>query len=91
MPYRRNNNKYVNPYNFVSIDEMVERKDFLAVENDVLSGVLTCTLETLTPLFMPNTTNEYTFSLKPETDAQKKLFPSKSFDFYSYEIGRAHV
>jgi CRISPR/Cas system CSM-associated protein Csm3 (group 7 of RAMP superfamily) len=71
-PYKRTDEKFVNPYNFVSIDEPV-RRDKVAYGG--LTGILNCTLETLTPLFVPNTTNNKTFSEGP----------SNSYDFYSYE------
>ena len=42
---------FVNPYNFVSIDEPVLRSEY---SNGDLSGVITCTLRTQTPLIIPD-------------------------------------
>ena len=70
--YHITNEKYINPYNFVSIDENVERG---AVEYGALSGVISCEMETLSPLFIPNTTKDDVFS-----DTY-----SHSYDFFSYE------
>ncbi|MDR1639699.1 MAG: RAMP superfamily CRISPR-associated protein [Clostridiales bacterium] len=83
MPdYRRNDDKFVNPYNFVSIGEKVQRSP---VEYGDLTGILTCTLETLTPLFIPNTTNGFAFSSPPGPGRAGSNALSHSYDFYSYE------
>jgi CRISPR-associated protein (TIGR03986 family) len=47
---KRTDNKYVNPYNFVSIDETVERTER---ETGRLRGIIRCELETLQPLIIP--------------------------------------
>jgi CRISPR/Cas system CSM-associated protein Csm3 (group 7 of RAMP superfamily) len=70
--YRITDERFINPYNFVSIDEAVERRAF---ETGTLSGTICCELETLSPLFIPNTTKD---------DAFDKKF-SHSYDFFSYE------
>jgi CRISPR/Cas system CSM-associated protein Csm3 (group 7 of RAMP superfamily) len=70
--YRITDEKFINPYNFVSIDEVVKRAPSSRGE---LSGTITCELETLSPLFIPNTTRDKAFS--PNY--------SHSYDFFSYE------
>ncbi|GHV37290.1 hypothetical protein FACS1894187_13640 [Synergistales bacterium] len=70
--YRITNEKFINPYNFVSIDDSVQRD---TVSYGTLSGVISCELETLTPLFIPNTSKDNTFG-----DTY-----SHSYDFFSYE------
>jgi len=70
--YRISDEKFINPYNFVSINEDVIRGD---IKTGELSGTIHCELETLTPLFVPNTSNGKTFGT---------VF-SKSYDFFSYE------
>ncbi|GHU52415.1 hypothetical protein AGMMS49975_08140 [Clostridia bacterium] len=72
MSYMITDEKFINPYNFVSINDDVERG---TVSYGDLSGVISCEIETLTPLFIPNTTNTKAFSDKY----------SHSYDFFSYE------
>lgn len=64
--------KFINPYNFVSIDETVSRSE---AAHGALSGTISCELKTLTPLFIPNTTKDMAFSTGF----------SHSYDFFSYE------
>ena len=73
MNYHTTDDKYINPYNFVSIDEDVERG---RVEYGHLRGSIVCELETLTPLFIPNTSRQQTFG---------NTRYSRSYDFFSYE------
>jgi len=78
--YHRTETSYVNPYNFVSIGGYEGDADHYPVDRKpvtygALSGVICCTLETLTPLFIPNTTNDKAFS-------QGEM---NSYDFFSYE------
>jgi CRISPR/Cas system CSM-associated protein Csm3 (group 7 of RAMP superfamily) len=70
--YRITEEKFINPYNFVSIDEAVERR---AAETGTISGTICCELETLSPLFIPNTTKDKAFGANY----------SHSYDFFSYE------
>jgi hypothetical protein len=69
---RISNESFINPYNFISINDDVMRDD---VKTGELSGTIHCELETLTPLFVPNTSNSKAFSSNF----------SKSYDFFSYE------
>ena len=72
-------NKFINPYNFISIDEKVDRKsinDRMIGAN--LTGYIDCVLSTLTPIFIPNTSNDNAFGKR---DTEQK----KSYDFFSYD------
>jgi CRISPR-associated protein (TIGR03986 family) len=70
--------KFVNPYNFISLGNECNRKSFGDYINnkELLTGYIECELENLTPIFIPNTTNENAF-----TDNEKY----KSYDFFSYD------
>ena len=70
--YKIARERFINPYNFVSIDHAVTRG---AVSYGPLSGTIACELETLTPLFIPNTTKGNAFSTNV----------AHSYDFFSYE------
>jgi len=72
------NIKFVNPYNFISLGNECNRKSFDDYINnkELLTGYIECELENLTPIFIPNTTNENAFA-----DNEKY----KSYDFFSYD------
>jgi CRISPR/Cas system CSM-associated protein Csm3 (group 7 of RAMP superfamily) len=70
--YHITEEEFINPYNFVSIDETVKRQAYIP---GTLSGTISCELETITPLFIPNTTKDKAFSAQY----------SHSYDFFSYE------
>lgn len=81
MTWKRNDNiKFVNPYNFISLGNKSYKK-FNALEirtkNDKITGYIQCELETKTPIFIPNVTNDKVFYSKGEEH--------KSYDFFSYE------
>ena len=96
---------FINPYNFVPLTGECEKKERLVpapgrnIHETLYTGILQCALTTLTPLFIPNTTNDNAFKGKAkevfdsynktkEQDAKAKEL-SKSFDFYSYaDIGK---
>ncbi len=65
--------KFINPYNFVSFPNKIKRSDYVPGN---LTGHITVSLKTKTPLFIPNTTNDDYF--------RKGVENHKSFDFYSY-------
>jgi CRISPR-associated protein (TIGR03986 family) len=85
--------RFVNPYNFITLGEKCNKSE--KRELGRLTGVLTCTLVTKTPLFIPNTTNEHAFPDKDRIIAdaynkcnnKSKAKPDdpKSYDFYSYD------
>ena len=72
--YKKGSKSFINPYNFVSLPAKVKKS---AYQEGNLTGYLDVSLETLTPLFIPNTTNEHYYY--PENTEHK------SEDFYSYE------
>lgn len=83
---------FVNPYNFISLKSECDKRAFnireLEKSSNLLEGNLTgwieYELETKTPLFIPNTSNENAFNLTffDKEDKQKKS--GKSYDFFSY-------
>jgi len=73
-------NRFVNPYHFVKIGDRCSRKPiekYLSKER--LTGWIEYSVKTLTPIFIPNTTNNMAF--------QKRFnIPDMhSYDFFSYE------
>ncbi len=67
-------NSFVNPYNFIPLEKHVpDRKE---VKPGNLTGVISYTLMTRTPLFIPNTSNEDAFKMG--------IKDHKSYDFFSY-------
>jgi len=83
--YIETNEKFINPYNFVSISDCdpIKRKK---VVYGIHSGSITCRLEILTPLFIPNTTKSDAFDNDKENAfAKAEGKPANSYDFFSYE------
>jgi CRISPR-associated protein (TIGR03986 family) len=73
--------RFINPYNFVSLEGTCERKSIETImknEGERYTGYLTCTLKTLTPIFIPNTSCDKAFQ-------QEGSQESKSYDFFSYD------
>ncbi len=92
MAYDRNNNnsekkyeisneKFVNPYHFIPLEDGCIRKTSIDIskENDLLTGWIECSLTTLTPTFIPNTNNDNFYKVKDNKKNQVK-----SYDFFSY-------
>lgn len=76
--YKLGKTSFINPYNFVSLPDKVKKSAYQEGNpKENLTGYLDVSLETLTPLFIPNTTNEHYYY--PENTEHK------SEDFYSYE------
>lgn len=74
--------RFVNPYNFVPLESKCERKSANEYWNghkasELLTGYMNCTLTTLTPLIIPNTSNNEALNSEKDT-------ASNSYDFYSY-------
>lgn len=68
--------RFLNPYNFISFPEnRSEHYD----DTDVHTGVITYTITTRSPLFIPNTSSEHAFALETPEEVDHK-----SYDFYSY-------
>lgn len=90
--YTTTGNTFVNPYNFVSLEKQCYKT--INYENRKKQGNLTgwieCSLETLTPIFIPNTSSvqeneegkkySHVFDEPKTEDGQ----PINSYDFYSY-------
>ena len=86
---------FVNPYNFVPLSgESPIRKDFTiegdkqaATSEKLLTGKIEYTIETLTPLFIPNTSNDKAFDVHIEGDKSKENDKTyhHSYDFFSYD------
>ncbi|MBD3339740.1 MAG: TIGR03986 family CRISPR-associated RAMP protein [Candidatus Lokiarchaeota archaeon] len=74
--YETGNNTFVNPYNFISLDENCSKGiDYKTQKlKGKLTGWLVCSLETKTPIFIPNTTKVF--------EDNNKI---RSMDFFSYK------
>jgi len=72
--------RFVNPYNFVPLEGHCH-KDAPAHANTgpLLTGYVECTLKTLTPLIIPNTSNAAALHR-----ADEKVEAGNSYDFFSY-------
>ncbi|QNU65522.1 TIGR03986 family CRISPR-associated RAMP protein [Ruminiclostridium herbifermentans] len=90
--------KFVNPYNFISLGKEVKRRekgkeDF---SDELLTGSISCTLRTKTPIFIPNITNDNALGLADlinekkdeqdnKADGNKETNEKhKNYDFFSY-------
>ncbi len=67
--------KFVNPYNFI---QFPEKKALAYKDTDRHTGVISYTVTTKTPLFIPNSSSESAFQESDETREHK------SYDFFSY-------
>ena len=65
--------KFINPYNFIALPS---KKAEAYSDTDVHTGVISYTITTKTPLFIPNTSNDNAFDCKGN---------HKSYDFFSYQ------
>lgn len=72
--------KFVNPYNFIPFPQKRARA---YEDTDKHTGVITYSITTKTPLFIPNTSNENTFPGTEDKDG-KIIADHKSYDFFSY-------
>lgn len=77
--------KFVNPYNFIPLKG---KSRSLAGDSGEkkFSGRIIYTMETITPLFIPNTSNDRVFTISNEsfTDENGEEVYHPSFDFFSY-------
>lgn len=80
---------FVNPYNFVPLSgDAPKRLDFSTTDNmesgnqELLTGKIEYTIETLTPLFIPNTSNDKAFDVHAQKEDGKSYH--HSYDFFSY-------
>ena len=75
--------RFINPYNFISLSDKPERKKETAGEK--LTGTITYTLKTKSDLFIPNTSSNKAFAYTPDKEDDPKN-EHGLYDFFSYEI-----
>ena len=68
--------EFLNVYNFVPLAKKKAEKYTCQDEH---TGVITYSITTKTPLFIPNTSNNQAFSMGQDVPVEHK-----SYDFYSY-------
>jgi CRISPR-associated protein (TIGR03986 family) len=86
--------KFVNPYHFVGLQESCGRQSIPYKERKgKLTGWIQCRMETLTPVFIPNTSsasgsddgnNSDVFAKKIFKEKENKQVVVDSYDFFSY-------
>lgn len=81
--YTKGSQDFVNPYHFVPLDTQCKRssrsyRDAVAAPGSI-TGWIKCRLESKSPLFIPNSTNDDIFRERVGNDVVK------SYEFYSYE------
>lgn len=83
--YVMSDETFINPYNFVELDEKCDKKKRSPEGN--LTGWIECTLEAKTPLFIPDTSFDDVYNLKyiNKENEEKKI---KSYRFFSYTDGK---
>lgn len=69
--------QFVNPYNFIPLEEKQPERGPSSGEEKVFTGVVNYSVRTVTPLFIPNTSNADAFRMG--------IKDHKSYDFFSYE------
>ncbi|MTK06202.1 MAG: TIGR03986 family CRISPR-associated RAMP protein [Hungatella sp.] len=76
--------RFINPYNFIPLEGKVTRDTFECRDFVPLTGYFDCSLELLTPMIIPNTSNSKALHTKKELEGEKYTQTS-SFNFFSYE------
>jgi CRISPR-associated protein (TIGR03986 family) len=92
--YEPSEKKFVNPYHFVGLQESCSRKSIpYKKQKGKLTGWIQCQLESLTPVFIPNTSSASECDDGKHSDVfAKDIFKEKenkrvkvnSYDFFSY-------
>ncbi|MBB5325135.1 CRISPR-associated protein (TIGR03986 family) [Anoxybacillus tepidamans] len=77
--YQQKQIRFVNPYNFISLGAKCNRINWYEMEDRSLTGVIECTLDTKTPIFIPNSTNMNAFQHKNYVKEE-----ARTLEFYSY-------
>lgn len=72
-----NQERFINPYHFIGLPERCKREKIRETDENLLTGKLTVEIETKTPLYIPNTSNDHAFSKIEEVH--------KSYDFFAYK------
>ncbi|TXT67223.1 MAG: putative CRISPR-associated RAMP family protein [Promethearchaeota archaeon] len=81
--YIKTDELFINPYHFIPLDKSCEKTNSindLESKNDLVTGWVECELHTLSPIFIPNSTNDDIYEIK---NIKGEKIPS--FDFFSYE------
>lgn len=73
--------QFLNVYNFIPFPE---KKAEHYLDTDKHTGVITYTITTKTPLFIPNTSNDDAFKMLTDPDKKGNVEKHNSYDFYSY-------
>lgn len=73
-------NYFTNPYNFVPLEGKCIRSNIASGEEGCLTGYFACTLELLTPLFIPNSSNSQALC-----DSEERKGDFHGYEFFSYE------
>ncbi len=84
--YELSDKTFVNPYHFVPLEDKCTRDINYSEhrkQNDLKTGWIECELKTLTPIFIPNTTND-DFFMERQYDKDNNEVTIKSYDFFSY-------
>lgn len=85
--------KFVNPYHFVSLEKNCTGKKAYKEQKGTLTGWINCCMETLSPVFIPNTSSASEVDGNKHSDVfEKRIFKDKenktvvinSYDFFSY-------
>ena len=81
-----NMGEFINPYNFISLGNKCSKKPI--AERGSLSGAIICSLETLSPLFIPNTSTSQAFPFTNtirRRNGKEHTTTGEAYDFFSYE------
>ena len=74
---------FVNPYNFIPLAGKKDQNRGPSENKErLLSGKIKYTVKTVTPLFIPNTSNDRYFDIRADHETEDEYH--KSFDFFSY-------
>lgn len=73
-------NYFTNPYNFVPLAGKCIRSSISSGREECLTGYFACTMELLTPLFIPNTSNSQALC-----NSEERKGDFLGYEFFSYE------
>ena len=73
---------FINPYNFVPLEKEPPERGKIPAEGELYTGRIEYTIKTLSPLFIPNTSNDRALGVKGKNDTPETYH--KSYDFFSY-------
>ncbi len=85
VKYSKTQETFTNPYHFIPLEGKCDRKNYSEYREQAnLTGWIDCTLTTLTPLFIPNTSNDDFFKERVPAKEKEDEKVVKSYDFFSY-------